>query len=82
MQQVVRIEDIESLLDNYKELIVRKNDQNNLEVISMDEYIDNDDFELDDEIEEKLLKSEEDIRNGRIRDAVEVFKELEAKYGF
>lgn len=24
----------------------------------------------------------EDIRNGRIRDAVEVFKELEAKYGF
>ena len=44
-------------------------------VESIDEYI-------DDEIEEKLLKSEDDIRNGRTRDAVEVFKELETKYGF
>ncbi len=81
MQQVVRVEDIEILLDNYEELVVRKNDNNNLEVISLDEYIE-DDFELDDEVEEKLLKSEDDIRNGRTRDAVEVFKELEAKYGF
>ena len=81
MQQVARIEEIKSLLDNYEELIVRKDEKNNLEVISMDEYID-DDYELDDEIEEKLLKSENDIRNGRTRDVVEVFKELEAKYGF
>ncbi len=81
MQQVARIEEIKSLLDNYEELIVRKDEKNNLEVISMDEYID-DDYELDDEIEEKLLKSEDDIRNGRTRDVVEVFKELKAKYGF
>lgn len=33
------------------------------------------------EIVEKLLKSEEDIENGKVRDAEEVFKEWENKYG-
>ena len=38
--------------------------------------------QLDPDVEEKLLKSEEDIKNGRARDAVEVFKEFKEKYGF
>ena len=33
------------------------------------------------EIEEHLLKAEDDIKNGRVRDAREVFKEWEQKYG-
>ncbi len=34
------------------------------------------------EIINHLLKSEEDIKNGRTRKATEVLKELETKYGF
>ena len=37
---------------------------------------------LDTEIDKHLKKSEEDIENGRTKKAVDVFKELEKKYGF
>lgn len=36
---------------------------------------------LKEDIEKHLLKSEDDIRNGRVRDAKEVFKEWKEKYG-
>ena len=35
---------------------------------------------LDEEIERKILKSEEDYNNGRVRKAEDVFKEWELKY--
>ena len=37
--------------------------------------------ELKNDIEEHLLKAEDDIRNGRVRDAREVFQEWKEKYG-
>ena len=37
---------------------------------------------FDEETVERLLKSEEDIENGRTRNALEVIKEFEEKYGF
>lgn len=77
MQQVIEIQDLKSVLDEYGELIVRKTNKNNVVVMSLDEY-----EKIDTEIEKKLLKSEEDIKNGRTRDAVKVFEELEDKYGF
>ena len=40
------------------------------------------DLELTEEDIQHLLKSEEDIKMGRTRDAVEVFKEFKEKYGF
>ena len=33
------------------------------------------------EYREKLLKAEDDMRNGKVRDAREVFKEWKEKYG-
>ena len=36
--------------------------------------------ETDEEIEEALLRAEDDIRNGRVMDAEEVFLEWERKY--
>ena len=36
---------------------------------------------LDEEIERKILKSEEDYNNGRVRKAEDVFKEWKLKYG-
>lgn len=41
-----------------------------------------DKFELDEETIRCLQISEEDIEKGRTRDAIEVMKELEEKYGF
>lgn len=37
--------------------------------------------EAEKEIEEHLLKAEDDIENGRVRDAREVFKEWKTEYG-
>lgn len=45
----------------------------------MNEEIDED--LLDKEIEIKLLKSEDDYLNGRVKRAEDVFKEWEEKYG-
>ncbi len=36
---------------------------------------------LDDEIERKILESEEDYNNGRVRKAEDVFREWKLKYG-
>ena len=57
------------------ETTINKNDV----IISMKKYKNN---ILDDETVNKLLKSEEDIENGRTRNATEVIQELRTKYGF
>ncbi len=36
---------------------------------------------LDKDIEEHLLRAEDDIKNGRVRDMEEVFKEWKEEYG-
>ena len=36
---------------------------------------------LDKDIEEHLINAEDDIRNGRVRDAKEVFKQWKEQYG-
>jgi len=79
MQQVANIQDIESILDKYGELIVKKNSKDNVVVMSIEEYKKR---RLENEIEEILLKSEDDIENGRTQDAIKVFEELEQEYGF
>ena len=42
---------------------------NDIVIMKMEEY------------REKLLKAEDDMRNGKVRDAREVFKEWKEKYG-
>lgn len=47
--------------------------------------IDNEEYEKQkffDEVERKLKEAEDDIKNGRVRPAREVFKELREKYGY
>ena len=58
--------------------------QNN-EIIIDDDIINIDNYKneiFDDDTVNKLLKSEEDIENGRTRDAIEVMKEIKVRYGF
>ena len=79
MQQLLSINEIESALNQYGEIVVCKNsnNNNNVVVMSMEEYKKQ---LLEKDIEEHLLKAEDDIKNGRVRDAREVFKEWKEKY--
>ena len=78
MQQLTNLKEIETAVNQYGEIVVRKNNKNNVVVMSMEEYKKK---MLDEEIERKILKSEEDYNNGRVRKAEDVFKEWELKYG-
>lgn len=77
MQQL-NLKEIETAVNQYGEIVVRKNNKNNVVVMSMEEYKRK---MLDEEIERKILKSEEDYNNGRVKEAEDVFKEWELKYG-
>ncbi len=79
MQQVTSLQEIETIINQNGEMVIGKNNKNNVIVMSMEEYRNN---ILDNETVNKLLKSEEDIEKGRTRKATEVIKELRAKYGF
>ncbi len=79
MQQVTSLQEIETVISQNGEMVIYKNDKNKVIVMSMEEYRNN---ILDNETEEKLLKSEDDIEKGRTRKATEVIKELRTKYGF
>lgn len=78
MQQLTNLQEIEAAVNQYGEIVVSKNNKDNVVVMSMAEYRKK---ILDEEIEKKILKSEEDYKNGRVRKAEDVFKEWEAKYG-
>lgn len=56
--------------------------QNNEMIIDNDIININKNDIFDDDTVNKLLKSEEDIENGRTRDAIEVMKEFKVRYGF
>lgn len=78
MQQVTSIKEIENAINQNGEMVIGKNNRNNVIVMSMEEYRNN---IFDEETISCLLKSEEDIKNGRTRKATEVIKEFEEKYG-
>ncbi len=78
MQQVTNLQNIKTAVNQYGEVVVSKNSKNNVVVMSMEEYKKK---LLDEEIERKILKSEEDYKNGKVRKAEDVFKEWKLKYG-
>lgn len=77
MQKLTSFNEIQSAVEKYGEIVVTKNDENDLVFMSMEEYKKQ---LLEKDIEEHLLKAEDDIKNGRVRDAREVFKEWKEKY--
>lgn len=62
--------------ENGERVITMKN--NNIVIMKIEEYREK---ILKKDIEKHLLKAEDDIRNGRVRDAREVFKEWKEEYG-
>ena len=79
MQQLTNIQEIETAVNQYGEIVISKNKKNNVIVMSMQEYKQK---LIDERIEEKLLKAEKQIEDGKTIKAEEVFKELEETYGF
>ena len=78
MQQLTNLQELEMSVNLNGEVVVTKNDKNNVILMSMEEYKKS---LIKDKIKNNLIKAEEDIKLGRVRDAEEVFKEWNAKYG-
>lgn len=79
MQQIKNLQEIETIINQNGEMVISKNNKNNVVVMSMEEYRDN---IFDKETVNKLLKSEEDIEKGKTRKATDVVKEFREKFGF
>ena len=77
MIQVTNIQDLKTAVNKNGEMVIAMNN-NNIVIMKMEEYREK---ILKEDIEEHLLKAEDDIRNGRVKDAREVFKEWKEKYG-
>lgn len=78
MQQLTNLQELEMAVNLNGEVVVTKNDKNNVILMSMEEYKKS---LIKDKIKNNLIKAEKDIKLGRVRDAEEVFKEWNAKYG-
>ena len=78
MQQLTNLQELEMAVNLNGEVVVTKNNKNNVILMSMEEYKKS---LIKDKIKNNLIKAEEDIKRGRVRDAEEVFKEWNAKYG-
>ena len=71
MIQVTNIQDLKTAVNQNGEMVITMNN-NDIVIMKMEEYREK---MLKKDIEEHLLKAEDDIKNGRVRDAREVFKE-------
>lgn len=79
MQQLTNIQEIETAVNKYGEIVICKNNKNNVIVMSMEEY---NRRTMKEDIIKKLKKSEEEIENGEGIESDIVFKELRQKYGY
>lgn len=77
MMQVTNIQDLKTAINQNGEMVITMNN-NDIIIMKMEEYREK---LLKGDIEEHLLKAEDDIRKGRVRDAREVFKAWKEKYG-
>lgn len=76
MKRPTNIQKLETVTNENGKVVVIKNRKDNVVIMSMEEYkrMQNKD------IEKHLLKAESDIKNGRVKDAREVFKKWKEQY--
>ncbi len=79
MQNLTSLKEIENAVDQYGEIVVSKNQNNNVIIMSMEEYKKK---MMENQMEKKLKKAEKQIEEGKTVSADLVFRELEEKYGF
>ena len=73
MIQITKIKDLETSVNKNKTM-----NNDNVVIMKMEEYKNK---MLDEEIERKILKSEEDYNKGRVKKAEDVFKKWKERYG-
>ncbi len=78
MQQVTNLQELETAINLNGEMVVSKNSKNHVIIMSMEEYKQK---LMKNKIEKNLIKAEEDIEKGRVRDAKDIFKDWHVKYG-
>ena len=78
MQQVTNLQELKTAINLNGEMVVSKNSKNHVIIMSMEEYKQK---LMKNKIEKNLLKSEEDIEKGNIKDAEDIFKDWHEKYG-
>jgi len=71
MQQLTNLQELEMAVNLNGEVVVTKNNKNNVILMSMEEYKKS---LIKDKIKNNLIKAEEDIKLGRVRDAEEVLR--------
>lgn len=77
MIQVSNIQDLKTAVNQNGEMVITMNN-NEIVIMKMEEYKEK---LLKKDIEDHLLKAEDDIENGRVKEAREVFKEWKEQYG-
>lgn len=77
MQQVTNIQELKTAINQNGEMVISKN-KDKIIIMDMEEYKKK---LLNKDIQKHLLKAEDDIKNGRVRDARKVFEEWKEKYG-
>ena len=77
MIQVTNMQDLKTAVNQNGEMVITMNN-NEIVIMKMEEYREK---LLEENIEKYLLKAEDDIKEDRVRDAREVFKEWKEKYG-
>lgn len=79
MQQLTNIQEIEAAINQYGEIVIIKNNKNDVIVMSMEEYKRKN---MKEDIIKNLKKSENEIENEEGIEADLAFKELRQKYGY
>ena len=77
--QAINMQEVETAMNKYGDIVLTRNDKNNVIVLSIEQYRKK---LLDEEIEKKLMNAEKQIEEGKTVKATDVFKELEEKYEF
>lgn len=79
MQQSINLKEIELAMDKFGEVVVFRNDKNDIFIMSMEEYKNK---KIREEIIKKLKESEKEIENKEGIESDIFFEELRQKYEY
>ncbi len=79
MRQLINMKNLETAVEEYGEIVISKNNKNNVIVMSMEEYTKEN---IEKDVIKKLKKLEQEIENREGIESDIAFKELRQKYGY
>ena len=83
MSKEITVREVEDVINSYtnieEPIVIKRENKEDLIIISMEEFKKR---TFLNELDNKLAEGEEDIKNGKVYSAREVFQELGEKYGF